>query len=121
MRTKICYSYNRVIEVNCFAEFLDEIKNETKIITIDRFNIIGELNKIMQSSKVMIKLIRVIQVKFIFEGKIYNNIMDIYFKSGCVPVLWKKFHIKIINDKNDKVQRFVQNCCEKHYCHFNER
>ena len=117
---KYAFNYNRVIKDYCIAEFLDK-KNETKSITIDRYNIIGEVNKIMQSSKGMIKFIRVVQVKVILEGKFYKNIKDIYFKSGCMPILWKKFYIKITNDRNDKAKRFIQNCCEKHYCHFKER
>ena len=118
---KYGFNYRRLVKVKCIPEFLDKIKNEIKNITIDRYNIIGEMNKKMQSSKGMIKFIKVIQVKIIIEGKIYNNIIDICFKSGCMPMFWKKFYIKIINERNDKAQRFLQNCCEKNYCHFNER
>ena len=69
----------------------------------------------MQSSEGMIKFLRITQVKIKIQGKNYNNITDIYFKSGCMPVLWKKFYVK------NRPQKFIQNCCEKHYCHFNER
>ena len=118
---KYGFNFNKVINVNCIADFLDKIKNEVKVLTIDRYKIIGELSKIVQSSKGMITRFRVIQVKIMLEGKIKKNIMDIYFKSGCIPILWKKFYTKIINDKKDKAQGFIQNCCGKHYCHFNER
>ena len=117
---KYGYNYHRHVKVNCVAEFLDKIKNETKNITIDRYNIIGELNKIMQSSRGMIKLIRIIHVKIIIEGKICNNIMDIYFKTGCMPVLWRKFYVSDINKRYNLYNR-PQNRFEKHYCHFNER
>ena len=42
------YFYNRIVKVECIGEFYDEIKNERKFIMIDRYNIIGELNKNMQ-------------------------------------------------------------------------
>ena len=69
----------------------------------------------MQSSNGMIRLVKVIQVKFTINRKFYNNIMDIYFKTGCMPILWRKIYVKILNDNRP------QNCCEKHYCPFNER
>ena len=56
-RQKHSGNYRRPVKVKCVAEFLDRINNETKNKTIERYNIIGELNKIMQSSKSMIKLI----------------------------------------------------------------
>ena len=31
--------------------------------------------------------------------------MDIYFKSECIPILWRKIHVKFLNDRS-------QNCCE---------
>ena len=45
------YHRNRSVEVLCLAKTLDKIKNETKLIHIEGFDIIGELNKIMQSSQ----------------------------------------------------------------------
>ena len=71
-----------------------------KKITIDRYNIIGELNKIMQKSKGDIKLMRVIQVKIIIEGEIHSNKLDIYLKSGCMPILWRKNFLKVVNDRD---------------------
>ena len=111
---------NRVVKVECVGELYDKIKNETKIIIIDRYNIIGELNKIMQKSRGEIKLIKIFEVKIIFEGRINKNIMDMYFKSECMPIIRKKFYGRDINKRrclnNDYVNRN-----EKHYCHFNER
>ena len=52
----VVYHRKRTSKVLCFAKFLDKIKNETKNITIESYNIIGELNKIMQSSEGMYKL-----------------------------------------------------------------
>ena len=52
------------------GEFYDEIINETKIIIIDRYNIIGELNKTMQKSRGEIKLIKKIEKKIIIDGRI---------------------------------------------------
>ena len=61
-----------------------------KIIIIDRYKIFGELNKIMQKSRGEIKLVKIFEVKIMIEGRIYKNILDMYFKSGCMPILWKK-------------------------------
>ena len=46
------YGYNhlRDVKVKCIAKFLDKVVNEIKYITIERYNIIGEVNKILQSS-----------------------------------------------------------------------
>ena len=57
------FNKNRVVKVKCVGEFYDKILNETKIVNIDRYNIIGELNKIMQKSRGEIKLIKIIEKK----------------------------------------------------------
>ena len=93
------FKQNRVVKVKCIAEFYDKTINETKIIIIDRYNIIGELNKIMQNWRGEIKLVKIIEVKIIIEGRINKNIMDMYFKSGCMPILWKKFYGRDINKR----------------------
>ena len=49
----------RLISVANFLNFLDEIKNETKNLTIEKQNIVGELNEIKQSSKGLNKLIKI--------------------------------------------------------------
>ena len=64
------YNYNRIVKVECIAEFYEKIKSERKIIIVDCCNIIGELNKIMQKSRGEIKLIEIIEVKIIIEGRI---------------------------------------------------
>ena len=56
-------SYRRIIEIICIAKFLDKIKNETKNIFIENYNIVGELNKITQSSKGMNKFIKIIEIE----------------------------------------------------------
>ena len=47
------YGYHRIRIVNvlCLAKFLDKVEKGTKVVHIKIFNIIGELNKIMQSSQ----------------------------------------------------------------------
>ena len=81
----------RDVKVKCVSEFFGKIINQREIIIIDRDNIIAELNRIMQKSRGEIKFIKLIEVKIIIEGRIYKNIMDMYFKSGCMPILWKNF------------------------------
>ena len=104
----------------CIAEFYDKIINESKIIIIDRNNIIGELNKIMQKSRGEIKHIKIIGVKILIEGRISKNKMDMYFKTGCMPILWKKVYGRDVNKRRCLYIKHV-NRNEKHYCHFNER
>ena len=41
------FNNNRIVKVKCDGEFYDKVINETKIIIIDRYNIIGEVNKLM--------------------------------------------------------------------------
>ena len=70
------YNYNRIVKVECVGEFYDKIKNETKIIIIERYDVIGELNKIMQKSRGEIKLIKIIEVKIVIAGR--NNVQNGY-------------------------------------------
>ena len=46
--------------------------------------------------------------------------MDVYFKSGCMPMLWKKIYGRDVNKKRCLYNKHV-NRNEKHYCHFNKR
>ena len=105
------FSIHREEKVKCIAQFYDKINKETKIIIINRFNIVAELNRIMQKSRGLVKLVGVIELTVVIEGRINKNIMNMYFKSGCMPVLWKKFYGR---NKN-------KNRNAKHYCHFNKR
>ena len=112
-------NYRRSVKVECVATFWDKIKNETKNITINSYNIFVELNKILQSSKGMIKLIRIIQVKIVIESRIHNIIsLDFRLQIENNLMLWKKNFMRIVKSRQ---QRFIQNCCEKHYYQFNER
>ena len=108
-------NYHRSVKVTCVAEFLDKIKNETKNVTIERYNNIGELNKIMQSSKGMIKLITIFELKIIIKGRIYKDVLDLYLKSEVIPILWIKFFMKI---ENNSSKGFIQHCRERHFCNF---
>ena len=63
-------NYHRSIEVKCVADFLDKIKNEIKIIIIERFIFIEDLNKIIQSSNGMIELIRIVKVGNIIKRRV---------------------------------------------------
>ena len=93
---------NRNVKVKCTAEFLDKINNETKVSTITSCNIIGNLNKIMQSSKGMNDFIRVIQLKTIIQGRFYKNCLITYLRSSIIPILWKKHYLKMTHDEGYK-------------------
>ena len=62
---KFCMNYCRFVKVIGIAEFLDERKNEKEIITIENYNIIGEMKKIMQTSEGLYKLIKIIEIKIL--------------------------------------------------------
>ena len=70
--------YLKSVKVKCAAEFLDKMKNETKKITIERYNLIGEVNKVMQSSKGMIKFVRIIEFKIVLRGRIFKIYWSIF-------------------------------------------
>ena len=53
------------VKVRCVAEFLEKKECEIKIIIIERYDIFGELNKIMESSKSMVEFIRVDKLKIV--------------------------------------------------------
>ena len=109
--------YRKIVKVWCVAEFLDKMKNETKIITIECYNIIGELNKVMQSSRGRIKFIRIIELKIIIKRRIKEIVLDLYLECENNPILQKKLFMKIVNSRQ---QRFIQNYRVRHFCNFNE-
>ena len=116
------YAFNlhRDVKVRCVGELYDKKINETKIIIIDRYNNIGEFNKIMQKSRDEIKPNKKIEVKFIIEVRINKNTMDMYFKSECMPILRKKVYGRHVNKRSCLYNKHVSRN-EKHYCHFNKR
>ena len=109
------YRSGRVL---CNAEFLDKLNNEGKNVTIERYDINGAVNKIMQSSKGVCKFIKIMILKTIIEGKIFIKILNIYIKSGAIPILWKKFLMKIVNNRPDRLMRcsYERNLCKFDSC-----
>ena len=75
----------------------------------------------MQSSKCMIRLIRIIELKIIIKGRVYKNVIDLCLKSGCVPILLKRIFVKNVSERDNlynRPERFVQNCRERLFCKF---
>ena len=72
---------------------------------IEHVNLIGKVTKIMQSSKGMIKFIRVLKVvelTIIIQGRIVKIVIDVYLKCDNILYYGKNFSqkshtIKIIN------------------------
>ena len=56
----------------------------------------------MQSSKGVCKFIRLIDLKIIIVGEIYDNVINIYLKSEIIPSLWKFFFVKIANERDNE-------------------
>ena len=46
-----------------------------------------------------------------------KNVLDIYLRSENIPILWKKFYMKITNDRSDRYKslKFMQHCHENHF------
>ena len=53
---------------------------------IERDNIIGQVNKTLQSSKGLCNFIRALELTTIIPGKIYENVVNAYLKSDNVPI-----------------------------------
>ena len=97
----------------------DKLKNKTINITIERYNIVGGVNKVMQLSKGLYKFIRAIELIIIIQGRNFKNVVNTYLSSENVPILWRKIFIKVANYKNNvynRPKRIIQHCCQKHFC-----
>ena len=75
----------RMVKVKSVVKFLEKRKNERKNIIIERYNIFGEVNKMMQSTKGMCKIIGLIELKVITKGGIYDNVITIHLKNDNFP------------------------------------
>ena len=69
---------------------------------IEHEKIIGKVNKILQSTKGMIKFIRALELTIRIQGKVHKNIINAYVNCDNVPILWKKHYAKIKHDRYDK-------------------
>ena len=78
-------------------------------------NIIGKVKRIMQSCKGMIKFIRALELKIIIQGKLHENVVNVYLKCDGIPLLWKKHYSKITHDRYYKHN---QHCRESHFHDF---
>ena len=61
--------YYRKVNVKCNVRFLDKMENKTKNIMIEHMNVIGKVNKIMQSSEGIINLIRALELTIRIQGR----------------------------------------------------
>ena len=66
----------------------------------------------MQSSKGMNNFVEIVKLKIIIKGRIYNETNNC-MKRGAVLVLWRKFLLKIVENRPD---RFMKCSSEKHLC-----
>ena len=56
----------------------------------------------------MCKFIRIIRLKIIIEGKIYEELTDIYLRSENVPTLWKKIFVRNANVRDNRIKSFSE-------------
>ena len=104
--------------INVTLNFLIKQKNETKNFTIECYNVLGGMNKVMQSSAGFLKFISAIELIIIIPGRIYKNVVNACLKCDNVPVLRKKYTVKIANDRKCVTSRFIQDCRERHFHNF---
>ena len=108
---------SRKIEVRCNINFLDKIKNKTKNITISDYHVHRGMKKTIIASQGRYELIGSNKLSILIEGNIYKNVINNYMKFNNIPVLWKKFFLKITNNRdyvnnfcNRPLNRFDQHC-----------
>ena len=107
--------YYAKVDVKCNVKVFDKKENKTKNIMIEHKNIIGKVDKIMQSAKEMIKFIRALELTIIIQERIHKNIVNAYVNCDNVPILWKKHYARIRHDRYDKHN---QHCRESHFLDF---
>ena len=76
-----------VEELRVSLTFLIKLKNETKNITIERYNVLDGVNKTMQSSKGVKKFIRPVECVIKVEGMIFENVINVLLKCDNIPML----------------------------------
>ena len=79
---------------------------------IEHENIIGKVNKKMQSSKGMIIFIRILELTIRIKRRIHKNIMNAYLNCDKVPILWKKHYARI---RHDRYYEHKQHCRESYF------
>ena len=85
---------------------------------IEHENIIGKVNKKMQSSKGMIKFIRALELTIRIEGRLHKKNINAYLICDDLPILWKKHYSKIAHDTYYK---HTQHCSESYFHDFIKR
>ena len=106
--------YITEVNITCNVKCFDKTENKTKIFMIDRENVIGIVNKIMQSSEGMVEFIRVLELTIRIQERIQKNV-HANLKCDNIPILWKKHYLTIAHDGSCK---FNQNCREKYFHDF---
>ena len=76
-----------------------------KNFMIEHENIIGKVNKIMQSSKGMIKCFRGLELTIRIQGRIHKNVVNAYLKCDGIPILWKKHYLKMAQNGGYKYNK----------------
>ena len=77
----------RKIKVTSNVKFLDKTKNKTKNITINNYGDTHGINKTIQVSQGRYELKKFNKLRFLIEGNVYKNVINIYMKSNNTPIL----------------------------------
>ena len=76
-------------------KFFDEIKNKTKNITTNR-----GINRTIIASQGRYQLFKINKLIIIIERTTMKNVINNYMKCDKIPLLWRKFLLKIANNRD---------------------
>ena len=93
------------IEVMCDVEFIDELKNKTRIVKINHYYIRYRISKRECASNNKYTVNKVIKLIIILEKEISKLVINTYLKRH-IPMLWRNFFFNIANDGE-----FINNYC----------
>ena len=100
-------SYWKGLDYKYNIRFFDKIKNKIKNITTSH-----SPNRTIMASNGRYEYIEISKFTILIEGDIKKNVKSAYMKCYSIPLLWRKFILKIAN-KRDYIINFCNRPFEK--------
>ena len=104
--------YKLSVKVN--IEFIDQLNNKTKKVTIIGYLVLGRAKEREMASKNGYKNNEVNKLNIVREGKISKHIVNTYLKMQ-IPLLWREFFINFANN-----EEYNNTYCNNPYNNFRE-
>ena len=76
-------------------QFFDKIKKKPKKITIKQ-----DVKRTITASNGVYEYIEIQKFSILLEGDIKKIVINTYMKCGNIPMLWRKFYLKIANNRD---------------------